>query len=137
MTETLEPIAPGLWAENGEPRLVGGRLPGGAIVFPIPEGDAADGVEPVALSRSGTLWSWTSQDFRPKSPPFEGPEQFEPFLLGYVELPGQVIVETRIVEAALDDLSLGMKMELVIIPFDDHRTTFAFRPTDTSWEKAS
>lgn len=128
MADTLEPIAPGLWTDGADPQLVGGRRADGEIVFPMPDGDAAEGVEPFALSRTGTLWSWTRQDFRPKSPPYEGPEAFEPFLLGYVELPGEVIVETRIVDATLGELTLGMPMELAIVPFDETRSTFAFRP---------
>ncbi|GAA0646191.1 OB-fold domain-containing protein [Sphingomonas ursincola] len=123
------PVAEGLWTDEAEPRLIGGRhAQTGEIVFPMPGGDAAQHYVPVPLSRTGTLWSWTSQDFRPKSPPYAGPEDFVPFLLGYVELPGEVIVETRIEGAALSDLSLGMPMELVLTEFAPGRTTFAFRP---------
>jgi uncharacterized OB-fold protein len=127
MTTSLAPIAEGLWTAEAQPRLIGGRLPSGKIVFPFPEGDAAKDVEPYALSRSGKLWSWTSQDFQPKAP-YDGPEAFVPFLLGYVELPGEVIVESRIVDATLADLKLGMAMEFVIAPFDSARSTYAFRP---------
>ncbi len=127
MTTSLAPIAADLWTTEAQPRLIGGRLPSGKIVFPFPEGDAARDVEPFALSRSGKLWSWTSQDFQPKAP-YDGPEPFVPFLLGYVELPGEVIVETRIVDATLADLKLGMAMEFIVTPFDDNRSTFAFRP---------
>jgi uncharacterized OB-fold protein len=124
------PVAEGLWTDEAEPRLIGGqhRITG-EIVFPMPQGDAAQQFDAVPLSRTGTLWSWTSQDFRPKSPPYAGPEAFTPFLIGYVELPGQVIVETRIEGAVLADLKLGMAMELVIAEFAPGRTTFAFRPT--------
>jgi uncharacterized protein len=127
MTHSLEPIAANLWTNEAEPTLIGGRLPGGKIVFPYPSGDAARDVEPYALARKGTLWSWTRQDFQPKEP-YEGPEPFVPFLLGYVELPGEVIVETRIVDAVLEDLKLGMPMEFVVAPFDATRATYAFRP---------
>ena len=93
----LAPVAEGLWTDEAEPRLIGGRhRASGEIVFPMPAGDAAHSYDAVPLSRTGTLWSWTSQDFRPKSPPYAGPEAFTPYLVGYVELPGQVIVETRI-----------------------------------------
>ncbi|MFN3472834.1 MAG: Zn-ribbon domain-containing OB-fold protein [Blastomonas sp.] len=124
------PVAEGLWTDEAEPRLIGGqhRITG-EIVFPMPQGGAAQQFDAVPLSRTGTLWSWTSQDFRPKSPPYAGPEAFTPFLVGYVELPGQVIVETRIESAVLADLKLGMAMELVIAEFAPGRTTFAFRPT--------
>lgn len=131
MSQTLQPIAEGLWTLEVEPRLIGGRLSSGKIVFPMPTGDAARDVETYPLSRKGTLWSWTRQDFQPKEP-FDGPEPFEPYLLGYVELPGEVIVETRIVEAALEDLKLGMPMEFVVAPFDARRATYAFRPEKIS-----
>ncbi len=124
---TLVPIAPGLWTDGPDPQLIGGRLTSGEIIFPLPEGDAAALVEPCHLSRTGTLWSWTRQDFEPKTP-YEGPQPFEPFLIGYVELPGEVIVETRLVGASLDDLKLGMAMALVITPFDETRSIFAFQP---------
>ena len=131
----LEPIAPGLWTQEQQPRLLGGKLASGEIVFPMPEGEAAEGVEPYPLARRGTLWSWTSQDFRPKSPyegPSEGPHDFKPFLLGYIELPGEVIVESYIVDATLANLRLGMAMEFTLTPFDATRATFAFRPETVS-----
>ncbi len=135
LTKQLAPIAPDLWTNEAEPRLIGGALPSGEIVFPMPTGDAAVGVERHPLSRRGTLWSWTSQDFRPKSPyegPSEGPHDFKPYLVGYVELPGEVIVESYIVDARLADLTLGMAMEFTLTPFDATRATFAFRPEHTA-----
>ncbi|MGQ2943885.1 MAG: Zn-ribbon domain-containing OB-fold protein [Blastomonas fulva] len=123
------PVAVGLWTDGAEPQLIGGRhRVSGEIVFPMPQGDAAQHFDAAALSRTGTLWSWTSQDFRPKSPPYAGPEAFKPFLIGYVELPGQVIVETRIEGAALADLKIGMAMEMVLTEFAPGRSTFAFKP---------
>ena len=63
------PIAAGLWTAG--PRLIGGRGADGRIRFPMPDGDAAAALEPVALSRSGTIWSWTVQSFEPKRPPYD------------------------------------------------------------------
>lgn len=123
----LAPIAPGLWTDEAEPRLIGARRADGEIIFPVPGGDAAALVEPVALSRKGTLWSWTTQGFEPKEP-YSGPQPFQPFLIGYVELPGEVIVETRIVDATAADLVIGMPMEFAVVRFDDARSTYAFRP---------
>lgn len=131
----LTPIADGLWTDEADPRLIGGRLPSGRIVFPMPEGDASQGVEPHPLSRYGTLWSYTSQDFRPKSPyegPGEGSHDFRPYLLGYVELPGEVIVESLIADARLEELRIGMPMRFVVVPFNDQHTTFAFRPEQST-----
>ena len=60
-----------------------------------------------------------------------------PFGVGYVELPGEVKVETRLTESDPDVLALGMEMELVVVPFrtdDDGNevVTFAFRPVALS-----
>ena len=73
------------------------------------------------------------QGFRPKSPPYEGPVEFEPYPVGYVELPGEVKVETLLVDVAPEELRIGMEMELAIVPFassvsDEPLVTFAFRP---------
>lgn len=120
----LNPIAPGLWTDETEPRLIGGRGSDGRIRFPLPEGDAAAAFEPVMLARRGTLWSWTVQRFEPKRPPYDGPLPFRPFMLGYVELPGEVIVQTRL--DGIAEPHIGMQVELRIVPFDDSRATFAF-----------
>jgi hypothetical protein len=117
------PIAPGLW-QGEPPALVGGRdKTSGRIVFPCP---ADDRYEPVSLPRRGTIWSWTVQRFAPKSPPYAGPEPFEPFALGYVELPGAVIVETRFHDIPFDELRTGLPVELVIVPLKDGTDIFAF-----------
>lgn len=137
-------IDPNLWSDDPQPHLMGGRLPSGEIVFPMPQGDAAKDVEPHKLSRHGRLWSWTSQGFLPKEPyegpgsgPDQGPPDFVPFLLGYIELPGEVIVESYIVDAKLEDLHLDMPMEFCVVPFNDTHDTFAFRPIASAQEKAA
>lgn len=124
----LKPIAQGLWTNEAEPRLIGGRRHrDGKIVFPMPSGDAANGFEAVPLSRNGTLWSWTIQSFEPKAP-YAGPQPFRPFGVGYVELPGEVIVETRLTTTS--GLKIGMNMELEIEDFDGERSCFAFAPKE-------
>ncbi len=119
------------------PRLIGGRAhDSGRIVFPFPDGADAALYERVHLKPTGALWSYTVQRFPPKHPPYLGvadPQAFEPFALGYVELDGEVIVETRIVTDAPDALSLGMPMTLTTVDIPrgaggEPITTFAFRP---------
>jgi uncharacterized protein len=128
------PIADGLWTDADPPALIGGRqLATGRIVFPCPV--AADGFEPVVLARTGRVWSYTIQRFPPKSPPYAGPEPFEPFALAYVELPGEVIVEARLVDVGFDELRTGLPVELAVVPFRTDPdgttvTTYAFRPSD-------
>jgi uncharacterized OB-fold protein len=87
------------------------------------------------LAREGTLWTWTVQRFRPKSPPYagdEGQEEFEPYGVGYVELPGEVRVEARLTESDPARLRIGMPMELTLIPAPGFQeaVTFAFRPVE-------
>jgi uncharacterized OB-fold protein len=98
------------------------------VVRPLPATDTSEHL----LSRQGTLWTWTVQGFRPKSPPYTGPVDFEPFPVGYVELPGEVKVETRLVDVTPSELRIGMPMELAIVPFEQESggavLTFAFRP---------
>ena len=120
----LAPIAADLW--TAEPRLIGGRGADGRIRFPMPSGDAAAAFEPVPLSPTGTLWSWTIQNFEPKRPPYQGPVPFRPYMVGYVELPGEVIIAAQIVDVATP--SIGMPLSLRIVPFDDARSTYAFGP---------
>src|SRR3954468_342726 len=86
------PIASGLFeVVDGAPRLIGGRRKSdGKVVFPLPEGSEAQLYEAIPLSAEGTLWSFTVQRFRPKTPPYQGADDettFQPFALGYVELP--------------------------------------------------
>jgi uncharacterized OB-fold protein len=95
---------------------------------------AATAMEETLLERRGTLWAWTTQAF-PPPPPFAGPtgNEFVPFGVGYVELPGEVKVESRLTECDPDILVNGIEMELVIVPLrtdDDGNevVTFAFRP---------
>jgi uncharacterized protein len=126
----LEPIAPGLWTDDAEPRLIGGRRKSdGKIVFPMPSDDARDAYDAVPLSRDGTLWSWTVQGFEPKYP-YAGRQPFRPFGVGYVELPGEVIVETRL--TTTQGLAIGMAMTLVIEDFDGQRSCFAFAPKESA-----
>ena len=86
--------------------------------------------ERLVLPRTGRLWSWTVQRFRPKSPPYAGPDAFEPYAVGYVELEGALIVEGRLVDVAFDALEIGMAMRVVPLPFrladGSLRTSFGF-----------
>jgi len=133
------PLADGLFTwPSDHPQLIGSRCTAcGATTFPrqasCPRCAGADMAER-PLPRRGTLWTFTVQGFRPKAP-YVGPEPFEPFGVGYVELPGEVLVESRLTESDPARLSIGADMELVIVPFgtDDEGeelVTFAFRPVD-------
>lgn len=111
----MQPIAEGLFTQEAPPRLIGGRSrTSGRIVFPCPA-DADH--EPYPLNRRGKLWSYTIQRYRPKTPPYAGPEAFEPWAVAYVELPGETIVESRLTDVAFDDIRIGMELELTQLAF--------------------
>jgi uncharacterized OB-fold protein len=117
-----KPIADGLFeVVDGTPRLIGGRRKAdGRTVFPLPSGSEAAHYERVALSPEGHLWSFTVQRFRPKSPPYAGADDeqsFRPYALGYIELPGEVIVESRIDTDDVSGLQVGRPMRLKLVPF--------------------
>ena len=137
---TQVPVAEGIFTfPSDEPQLIGSRCTAcGIVTFPAQESCprcAATAMEEQLLARRGRLWAWTTQNFPPPSPPYAGPtgDAFETYGVGYVELPGEVKVETRLTEADPDELAAGMEMELVVVPFrtDDEGNevmTFAFRP---------
>jgi uncharacterized OB-fold protein len=124
---------------SDEPRLIGCECAAcGIVTFPAQDSCprcASTEMAEKLLARRGRLWAWTTQGFPPPSPPYSGPRgaDFVPFGVGYVELPGEVKVETRLTEADPAELEHGMEMELVLVPFrtdDDGNevVTFAFRP---------
>ena len=112
----MRAITEGLLTDDAPPRLIGGRhRASGRLVFPCPPG--AD-YEAVPLAREGRLWSYTVQRYRPKSPPYRGPEVFTPFAVGYIELPGECIVEARLAHVDFADIAIGMPLELTLVPLD-------------------
>ena len=130
----MRPIAEGLFTDEQPPRLIGGHNAAtGRIVFPCPDGND---YQPWPLKRTGTLWSYTIQRFRPKSPPYAGPEAFRPWALGYIALADETMVETRLVNVAVEDVKIGMEMELVQVPLDpevaDSVLIHAFQPVGAS-----
>jgi uncharacterized OB-fold protein len=93
-------------------------------------------VEAVELDNRGTLWTFTTQSFRPKDP-YIGPEDVDadwvPFGVGYVDLGGAIRVEGRLTEGDPTKLRIGMEVELVVIPFGtddegDEIVNYAFAP---------
>ena len=98
------------------PPLRGSRCPDcGNVAFPVATGCQRCGcadVVPVDLARRGTVWAHTVQRFAPKSPPYVPPaEGFQPFAVGYVELPDGVRVEA-LLDGHYDQLA-GAEVTLV------------------------
>lgn len=139
MTQT--PVAEGLFTvptgPDESPALIASEHDGRLSFPPRPDG------EPYLLKQRGTLWSFTSQNFRPPAP-YDGNdtvETFQPYLVGYVELEGELIVEGRLTDCTIDQLELGLPMELRLIPYTTRPDgtevlTYAFAPVIDNEEVA-
>jgi len=129
-------IAEDLIAEtsDGSPRLIAGRRKSdGRLRFPSPAGTERDKYDRFLLSPHGTLWSYTIQRFRPKVPYARNDtENFKPYAVGYVEIPGEIIVEAPIETERFEELKIGMPMTLAVSRFElagsDEVFMFGFRP---------
>jgi uncharacterized OB-fold protein len=130
----LSPIADRLFLldEKGVVRLLASRcLSCGSLTFPVQPTCArcfSVDVDTVPLSSRGRLWSWTVQTFRPPSPPYEGPAEFEPFGVGYLEIDG-LCVEGRLDLPRDGQPRIGAAMETYAARFDGAvpALTYAFR----------
>jgi uncharacterized OB-fold protein len=136
---SAQPVAEGLFVDaGGELRLIGSSCDDCSVVtFPAqPSCPRCTSlrVREHLLARRGTLWSWTIQCFAPKSPPYpvDDAEAFEPFGVGYVELAGELRVESRLTTADPQKLRIGMPMELTLVAAPgrerDGVVTYAFAP---------
>lgn len=132
------PIAEGLYTwPSPSPRLIASRCERcGEVAFPAQQSCPActsESVAEILLSPRGTLWTWTIQRFPPPPPWIGDPRTFEPYGVGYVELPEGVRVEGRLTTADPEALRIGRTMELVIEKFAEGEQgeslmTFAFAP---------
>jgi len=142
MTGTRQvPVAEGLFTwPSDEPRLIGAHCAAcGLVRFPGgPSCERCGGTEFTErlLAGRGTLWTFTTQNFRPPSPPYDGADtagSFQPYAVGYIELPGEVVVEARLTEPDPARLAIGQPMRLAIVPYTvrpdgTEVVTFAFEP---------
>jgi uncharacterized OB-fold protein len=136
------PIAEGLFTWPAEkPALLSSRCKNcGIASFPAADACMACSGQDVAVEElpgRGTLWTWTVQQFMPKSPynSNETPETFKPYGVGYVELPGGVRVEGRLTESDPQKLKIGMEMDVVFEPYrteenGDEVISFFFKPVE-------
>ena len=109
-------------ADSKEPRLLGSKCKScGTYFFPKetffcrnPNCQGSE-FEEVRLSRSGTLWSFTNNCYKPP-PPYVSADPFEPYAIAAVELSKEKMVVLGQVVRGVDtsELRLGMDMELVL-----------------------
>jgi hypothetical protein len=87
----------------------------------------------VELSRTGRIWSYTNACYKPPEP-FVAQEPFEPYAIAAVELETEkMVVLGQVIEGlGVDDLKVGMTMELVLEPLhetdDDIKVTWKWQP---------
>lgn len=120
MTKTRVPAVDGLMVLEPEPRLIGGRGKSQhSYFFPkdLAGGDPAcrddDGRDEVLLSRTGTVWSYTSGAYQPP-PPYPQTDPYEPFVLAAVELDNEhlVVLGQMVPTVTIEDMWVGMRVEL-------------------------
>lgn len=96
----------------------------------------------VPLSRTGKLWSYTDAQYAPPEPYVRVTDPHVPFCLAAVELEAEqmVVLGQCVAEVSIDDLRVGMEMELVpdtLYEDDDHEyIVWKWRPAATSNEGA-
>lgn len=108
-----------------KPHLLGTRCVDSGTYFFPPErvmsrapGFADSELEEVELSNRGRLWSWTDAQYQPPDPYVPVTDPYEPFCIAAVELEAERMVVLGQVPAGVgvDELRLGMEMELVLEP---------------------
>jgi uncharacterized OB-fold protein len=134
------PIAEGLFTwPAAKPALLASRCQNcGIASFPAAQSCMACSGQDVVIEElpgRGTLWTWTVQQFMPKTPyrSDETPETFKPYGVGYLELPNGVRVEGRLTENDPQKLHIGMAMDVVFKTFrtednGDEVINFFFQP---------
>ena len=125
---------------DAEPHLIGTQCEScGTYFFPKqshycknPHCEGTDFKE-VELSRTGRVWSYTNACYQPPEP-FQAPDPFEPYAIAAVELDAEkMVILGQVIEGvSVDELTVGMPMELVLEPLhetdEDIKVTWKWRP---------
>ena len=121
------PIHPNLFTwPASNPVLLGGKCPRcGEVSFPAQSSCRNCGHNDsnvIELGDRGSLWTWTIQNFLPKSPYVsdETIETFKPYGVGYVEMPAGIRIESRLRISDPNKLRIGMPMKLIIEKFSSN-----------------
>jgi uncharacterized OB-fold protein len=124
---TSDAVREGLFTDDA---LTGGRCAAcGTLRFPIREVCPScqhDVVEPVALSTTGTIYTFTV--VRAAPPGYQGET---PYAYGVVELPEGLRVTTTITADDLDAIAIGDHVAFELIAVGDV-TSYAYRLTEES-----
>jgi uncharacterized OB-fold protein len=89
--------------------------------------------EEIALSRRGTVWSYTDARYQPPPPYVPSADPYVPFALAAVELPEGLVVLGQVADGyGVADLRVGAEVELVVetlyVDDEGERTTWRWKP---------
>ena len=92
----------------------------------------SESLESIPLSRTGKLYSYTINWNRPPGD-YKGPEPFQPFAVGLVELPEGIRILSVLTDCDFDKLKAGMNLALSVEELcqdEEGNTlvTYKFRP---------
>ena len=125
MPTTAVPAVEGWFTTDAEPHLLGTRCTScGTVFFPKASGFCRNPAcrgrefEEVALSRTGTVWSYTDAQYQPPPPYIPAVGAYEPFAIAAVELAAeQMVILGQVAKGyTVDDLTVGGAVELVVEP---------------------
>lgn len=116
------PAIAGWFRTDPEPALLGSRCTFcGTIAFPKAKefcgNPACDGIEfeEMALSRQGTVWSYTDAQYQPPPPYIPASDPYVPFALAAVQLPEGLVVLGQVANGyGVRDLKVGAPVEVVV-----------------------
>ena len=94
----------------------------------------SEDMESLNLSRTGKLYSYTIDWNRPPGD-YKGPDPYEPFAVGLVELPDGIRILSVLADCDLDKLEIDMDLELSVEElYKDEEgntiVTYKFRPQE-------
>jgi uncharacterized OB-fold protein len=142
------PIIDGWFTTGPEPALLASRCATcDSVFFPRTEGFCrnprcdGDEFEETALSRRGTVWSYTDAQYQPPPPYIPATDPYVPFALAAVELPERIVVLGQLAEGyGVGDVHVGSEVELVVerLHTDEtgERTIWRWKPVTELGEEA-
>lgn len=145
---TATPAIDGWFTTGPDPALLGSRCTEcGTVYFPPAggfcrnPGCAGEEFETTALSRRGTIWSYTDAQYQPPPPYVARTDPYEPFALAAVELPEGLVVLGQVADGyGVADLRVGAEAELVVetLHTDEtgDRTIWRWKPVTEMGEEA-
>ena len=141
---SASPAVEGWFTTGPEPTLLGSRCTTCETVFFPPthgfcRNPACTGAEfaEAALSRRGTIWSYTDAQYQPPPPYVPTTDPFEPFALAAVELPEGLVVLGQVAQGyGVADLRVGAEAELVVENLDAEHSIWRWKPVTEMGEEA-